>query len=665
MSRCFFRILLLALLLFPYLAAAEVITVPTDVPTIQGAIEAAGDGDVVRVNPGTYFESLNFLGKRITVESTDGPLATIITNDPEVDLVIFNHGESSQTVLEGFTLLGGYIGVWCQEAGPTIRHNIFIDQNTRFRAAIYLSGPGYAIIGDAPAVIENNTITGCTNNGIYSYSSAAPMVKNNIIINNSNYGIGRRRVGGVAGFYVSYNDVFGNTVDYYGVSDPGPGSISTDPLLTSSYTLSEDSPCIDAGDLDPTYNDPDGTRNDMGAISFIQVLPMAADINLYPEDPTHVVSLRPTFHWTFFDTLGSQEVFEVQVGIDPDWTVAEMWVSGEVHSADAYDVYAGAPLQDGETYFWRVRVNNGTSWGGWNMSSFKMNRAPSTPTAIFPMDYNSISVTSVHLVWTGCSDADPDPVTYEFEIYTDPLLSNLVVHKSGIVGQGDEISSGVIDDLTPGVYYWWRVCAYDGYERSWSVTNAFRTQTAPIINVPADQPSIQAGINAANEGDIVLVAPGTYQESLDFTGKMITVKSAEGPQTTVITGDSSTDLVVFDEGETPGSRLEGFKLQGGRIGIWCQDAAPTIRRNLLVGQNISDWAAIMLGGPGMGVAGDAPAIIENNTVIESDHGGICSFSRSSPRIKNNIVAFNGGYGIALSELAEVVELDLSYNNLYE
>src|SRR6266436_2220044 len=58
--------------------------------------------------------------------------------------------------------------------------------------------------------------------------------------------------------------------------------------------------------------------------------------------------------------------------------------------------------------------------------------------------------------------------------------------------------------------------------------------TASIIHVPGDRPTIQAGINAASSGDIVLVAPGTYIENINFMGKAITVKSSNGAKYTII-----------------------------------------------------------------------------------------------------------------------------------
>jgi hypothetical protein len=43
-----------------------------------------------------------------------------------------------------------------------------------------------------------------------------------------------------------------------------------------------------------------------------------------------------------------------------------------------------------------------------------------------------------------------------------------------------------------------------------SVILLFQQIQASTIRVPADQPTIQAGIDAASESDMVLVAPGTY-----------------------------------------------------------------------------------------------------------------------------------------------------------
>ena len=79
---------------------------------------------------------------------------------------------------------------------------------------------------------------------------------------------------------------------------------------------------------------------------------------------------------------------------------------------------------------------------------------------------------------------------------------------------------------------------------------------ADTINVPGDYTTIQAAIDAAQTGETVLVAPGTYFENINFKGKAITVKSTSGPGVTTIDGGNSGTVVTFNTGEGQGSAGE-------------------------------------------------------------------------------------------------------------
>ena len=126
---------------------------------------------------------------------------------------------------------------------------------------------------------------------------------------------------------------------------------------------------------------------------------------------------------------------------------------------------------------------------------------------------------------------------------------------------------------------------------------------AQIIHVPADQPTIQAGINAANTGDTVLVADSTYYENINFYGKAITVASEyimDGDTShisnTIIDGSQPADpdsgaVVTFCNGEDTASILNGLSITGGSGllhaalsgkaggGIACFNSGPKIMNN--------------------------------------------------------------------------------------
>jgi hypothetical protein len=190
-----------------------------------------------------------------------------------------------------------------------------------------------------------------------------------------------------------------------------------------------------------------------------------------------------------------------------------------------------------------------------------------------------------------------------------------------------------------------------------------------VIHVPGDYPTIQQAMDAALDGDTVLVSPGTYTENLDFAGKAITVTSEEGPEVTVIDGQYQR-VVVFANGEGSDSVMEGFTIcKGGNGGgIYCEGASPRISNNWILdsiyyglGGGISCIAGsnpviekcrisrnmAYIGG-GIYCIDSSPLIVENTIegnctipwpFIDSNGGGIY-LKNSSPQIKGNLIAKN-------------------------
>lgn len=159
----------------------------------------------------------------------------------------------------GINLLGAIHAV--------VRNNLIVDNH----AASYGGGIYLANSWARYNVIHNNTIVNCSSGnggggGICFGGCTLDTAYNNIIVGCGGNGIWAANTWDC---FFDYNCLFNNTPENYQGVPIGSGEIYVDPLFVGgvpfSYALAPTSPCIDAGNPDPLFNDPDGTRNDIGA----------------------------------------------------------------------------------------------------------------------------------------------------------------------------------------------------------------------------------------------------------------------------------------------------------------------------------------------------------------------------------------------------------------
>ena len=145
---------------------AAAIHVPLDYGTIQAALDAAAFRDTVLVEPGTYYETIDFHGRDVTLRSTGGAAVTVLDGGLAGSVVTFSGGEGPDAVLDGFTITGGTGtpdgsllrggGVYCASGtSPLLRNNVIRNNSAHFGGGIHCAEDSMVRILDSE--IRDNT----------------------------------------------------------------------------------------------------------------------------------------------------------------------------------------------------------------------------------------------------------------------------------------------------------------------------------------------------------------------------------------------------------------------------------------------------------------------------------------------------------------------------
>ncbi|WP_456430098.1 fibronectin type III domain-containing protein [Rhodocaloribacter sp.] len=234
-------------------------------------------------------------------------------------------------------------------------------------------------------------------------------------------------------------------------------------------------------------------------INFVTKSGMDAGITITTDPLTNqdIITASYSFEGTGGGTTGSPPA-SAPTAVDPpdgatdvDTTVDLTWsavdgatsYSVEVATDDAFtNVVASAdgaggttttvgPLEEGTTYFWRVRGENDAGAGPWS-SAFSFTTltsvtAPAAVTLVAPEDGAMDVPTEVTLSWNAADGAD----TYDVQVATDDAFTGLVSDETGLTA-----TSLTVSGLANNTTYFWRVrAANTAGAGPWSETRSFTT----------------------------------------------------------------------------------------------------------------------------------------------------------------------------------------------
>jgi predicted outer membrane repeat protein len=518
------------------------LSVPGTYSTIQAAINAARNGDIIEVGPGTYSNSGNqdieFHGKAVTLRSSAGPLRTIINVGAGHRGFLFRGGEGADTVLSGFTIQNAQVssgrgaGIYCEFSSPTIT-NCIIQNCTA------VVGGGIGGWGAAPTITDC-TITGCS----ASYGGAIGLIQQSNAI-------------------VTRCEIKGNSA-----SVQGGGIYCSDSLALVGG-------CRITGNSVPT-NMPGGGAYCAGASTDATfkncvIAANSAGIGggLYTESTAGLQRCAVTI--TNCTVANNQVPYPQVSGVYSAYS--DIFVTNSILWGNGFNPLSiSFPLRMNPVTYSDVEGGYYEGEGNFSQDPLFVN--------VWAGDYHLQSTYGQFDAQRGwvsgslnspCIDAGDRGVSVASEPFANGGRVNL-----GAYGASEEASKSREHTI-------FHVDINGG--RDWnsgrSQTQAFRT--------------IGEALDAAQSGDTILVWPGVYREELVFGGKAVTLQSAADAAVLEAQNDYA---ISFYHAEGPTSIVSNFVIRGCLMGaIFCDGASPTLKNLTVVNNAVGVWMGFGGGEP--------------------------------------------------------------------
>lgn len=538
-----------------------------------------------------------------------------------------------------------------------------------------------------PLDIINNTIAGNLRSGIVIEDpSATPVIQNNVITHNGDAGI---RAGGEG---YSYNVLFANNNtencdpgylwcvrrQYGGFEDEQSylkhNDMIADPLyvdaLHHDYHLKPGSPAIDAGNPDPKFQDANfppslgSSRNDAGAYGG----PFATAEDRMPNDPplAHAGTSQQVYVGDTVKLNGGDSRDPNGDFISYKWELVSKPRESKAKLPDSSAAICEFNADVAGEYTAQLVVTD--RWGASSNPHSVLIKtiANHRPIADAGEVLSTVYLGDTVTLYAGASkDIDGDPIRYEWGLVFKPSESRADLSDPGSISP-----TLVVDAL--GCYAV-RLVVNDGKldseEKMVYVSTKHKAQGGKR-HVPAEYPTIQSAVDAADPGDEIIVEQGVYKEniiidkSVNLTGKgWPTIDGGSK------TGDTNTIMIPY-LGDQAG-KIEGFIITGGGSGglghgINAWDSSPEIvgnriNRNSHVGVGVHGRAILTSKTKihnnhihdnlvGIGNGAGSRAHIFNNEIYSNRIVGVGARGSGAPRIEGNYI-YGNHIGIGTREVA--------------